>query len=168
VVEQPENGVSQTALATALTEQPVTATTDNDVAVAAIQADAQVQIAAIEADASVAREESYAEVQKARIDNEEDISWRMSRLEERQTEILAKLEVLTTPAITEPLPISLEEATTEVVEAASETLEATNLIPQSTSTETSETQTEASEKSEEESLLPPLLEVGRKPIIKLV
>jgi predicted TIM-barrel enzyme len=147
-------------------------TTDNDVAIAVIEAEKAVTIAQIEADASVAREESYsdARVAEAQVKDEgnNELWQTINRLASTVEILTAKVETLQT--ITEPAlaRASLEEVTEEIAETVSETLTETDLTQVSTSIPPSEMQTEVSAASEEESLIPPLVSVDRKPLIKLV
>lgn len=155
-----------------MTEQ---AATDNDVTIAAIEADTSIQIAQIEADARVAVEESYNEARVAEAEaqsNQDNELWAtINRLASQVETLTVEIQTLKTMETMElQAQPSLEEVTEEVAEAVSETLTENDLTQVSTSPLTSETPTEVSAESEEESqaLLPPLLEVDRKPIIRLV
>lgn len=142
------------------TEAP---TNENDVAIAAIEAEAAVIINAQNNEAQTEATEALAEVETARLESDEKWASLIAENQRLQTE-LATLQASL-------LPVSLEEAP-EVVETIAEEIAeeiAEDLTPQSTSEETSLTPTEAIEKSEDEKpVVPPVLAIGRKPIIQLV
>jgi hypothetical protein len=154
-------------------ELPTTAETEalpgDAVAIAEIEANRDITIAAIHSDTEVQRAEAYAEVETAAVENREDLEWRMNHLTSLVETMSLQLATLTVPALEVPLPSS-EEVTEAIAEEVAETLEATSSIPNSTSGQTSETLTEATDVSASPEVLevPPLLEVGRKRIIRLV
>jgi hypothetical protein len=139
------------------------------VAIAEIEANRDITIAAIHSDTEVQRAEAFAEVETAHVENREDIEWRMNHLTSLVETMAGQLAILTAPTLEVPLASS-EEVTEAIAEEVAETLEATSSTPNSTSDETSETQTEAIAESEHAAtpVIPPLLALGRKPIIRLV
>jgi hypothetical protein len=136
-------------------------TTDNDVAIAAIEASARVEVAAIDAEARIADATIHAE---ARTETE-DQSWHINLLQAELAEVKAKLELLTPVAILEPTLISSEESSETVIVEGAE-----SLTPLFTSEEISETPTEAIEKSAEEKQAQEARpeHSARRPLIKLV
>jgi cell division septum initiation protein DivIVA len=139
-------------------EEPVT---DNEVAIAAIEAEARVAEAAIHADARVEEAAIHADANRER-----DEAWQtISRLEAEMGEMRAELDALRASPISSPLEAE------EVAETIAEELE--DLTPPSTLAPTSETLTEASQESGDGKLA---LDTGvvvdgkaiRVPIIQLV
>lgn len=134
---------------------------DNEVTIAAIEADKEIKIEEIRAEARVEEAEAYAEAQTAPEDDKWTILEKLASTLETVETRLATLELMQTSlALVEEM-----EAETIAEEVAEEL---NDLTPQSMSAPTSETQTEVIEKSEEESLIPPVVEVSGKPIIRLV
>lgn len=154
--------------------EPVTE--DAAVAIAAIEADRDITIAAIEADASVAREESYAEarIAEAEAPNEREREWtsRIDHLEAENLALRGRVENL--EALSVPVSLVEEMAAETAEEATAETL--TALAPDGTPISTTPTSEEIGTahgvESEEEPLVPPLVEVDvpnqPKRVIRLV
>jgi hypothetical protein len=143
-------------------------TTENDVAIAAIEAQTAIEINNANNETAVELAEIHAEATETLHSERDDTQWRLNSLEERNRELEAEIALLRAlPQVSSPL----EAETAETLETIAEELAATTSIPVSTSEETNLTQTEATEKSEDESLaleIPPLLELERKPKIMLV
>jgi hypothetical protein len=147
-------------------------TTENDVAIAAIEADKEITIAQIEADARVAVEESYNEARVEVSENESNEQWDMSLLISELQAMKAELQELKqSQQVLTALEVAEQLETQEQAEAMAETIaeELSNSTPQSMSDQTSEMQTVAIEESGAESpVIPPLLEIDKKPIFRLV
>lgn len=134
-------------------QEVIETVSDNEVTIAAIEAEKEVAIAEIHAEARVEEAKAYSE------SNEE---WKQDLTDLRLTvsTLQAELAAMQTP------PLSLVSEA-EIVEAIAEAEVMSDLIPQSTLTPESETLTEVIEESVEEK---PVLavEVSGKPIIRLV
>jgi hypothetical protein len=143
--------------------------TDNDVAIAAIEADTQVQLAEIHAETAIAIEESNNE---ARVEiaeaqaNQDDDKWQMVTNLVAQVEALTlQVAALVTPIAIVEAPLSSSEEVTEAeVEALAETLPEPSLTEVSTQGSTSSTQMELSESVEAVSLEVPGVVVNDKPV----
>lgn len=150
---------------------PEAATNENDVAIAAIEAERDIAIAETHTEARVAEAEAHAEIVTASIESENEWQVRISHLENELATTRAELLALQQPPISSPPET---EAVTVITEETAEAIAdqiatESDLIPTSTLGETSETLTEAIEKSVVDGPdLPPLVSVGRKPIVKLV
>jgi len=143
-------------------------TTENDVAIAAIQAQTAIEINNANNETAVELAEIHAETTET-LHNESNEQWHLNSLEDRIRELEAENLLL---KATPPPSFSPEAETTEALETMAEELQATDLTPVSMSEETSSIQTEVSERSEdakpEAEVIIPLLELERKPKIQLV
>jgi hypothetical protein len=154
------------APSSALTPEP--GPTENDVAIAAIQAQTAIEINNANNETAIELAEIHAEATETLHNESDDTQWRLNSLEERNRELEAEIARLKEANLVSSPP---EQVAEEILEAIAEEPPQTDLTPQSTSGETVSTETEPSEKSAEESLtleIPPLLEVEPKRKIMLV
>jgi len=145
-------------------ETPVT-DSEAAVAIAAIEAEAAITINAQNNETAIEIAETHAETDQTRIESNE----RWNFLEAELALARAKILELET-SLASQQPVSLQGETTTLAEEIAEEI-AEDLTPLSTSVETVSTPTEVIEEKEEEkpvAEIPPLLEIGRKPIIRLV
>ena len=144
-------------------ETPVT-DSEAAVAIAAIEAEAAITINAQNNETAIEIAETHAETDQTRIESNERWNYLEAEVQRLTTQ---NNELVTLLALQQP--VSSQGETTLAEEIAEEIAE--DLTPLSMSEETVSTPTEAIEEKEEEkpvAEIPPLLEIGRKPIIRLV
>lgn len=135
---------------------------------------AEIEVASIEAERDITIAAIHADTEQARIAAEsaresENLEWK-TKLETENSELRERVAHLESQLLPLSSPLTMEET-----EAIAETVKAEileDLTLQSTSAPTSETETEATLESEEESLVPPLVEIDapgqRKRVIRLI